>query len=95
MGPGGPQDPNMPPRVSYHYYSQNSNQNVMYPDQRGQPGPYGPGYVDPSADRKPGFNPIYKRVHRRAKLRRYLMKKRMSQKKNPKNASQYQEGEEN
>lgn len=67
------------PRVSYHYYSQNSNQNVIYPDQQ-----FG-GYQDPSADRKPGFNPMYKRVHRRAKLRKYLMKKKMSQKKNPKN----------
>ena len=69
----------------------------MYPDQRGAAGGYGGpgGYVDPSADRKPGFNPMYKRVHRRAKLRKYLMKKRMSQKKNPKNAGSQNNDEEN
>ncbi len=72
------------PRVSYHYYAQNSNQNVIYP-----------GYQDPLADRKPGFNPMYKRVHRRAKLRKYLMKKKLSQKKNPKNGgSNFKEEDE-
>lgn len=77
--PVGPEGPMGQPRVAYHYYAQNSNQNVIYPEN--QMG----GYQDPNADRKPGFNPMFKKVHRRAKLRKYLLKKKQSQKKNPKN----------
>jgi len=66
-----------PEKVSYHYHSQQANQNVIYPH-----------HQDDTIDRKPGFYPQFKKIHKRAIARQKLKERKMSQMKNPKTGNQ-------